>query len=161
MLDYQASVQAIPDSTNSKKRKSYCRWSDKDRFQIGKYAAVHGASAAANKFATNKSLNESSARRFSALRKEEIKKAKKDKRDPKKELVPLPRGRPLLLDSLDQMVQRCLPALRSRGGVVSRTIAIDTARALIARIPQYNLGHVKIDSSWAQSLFRRMDSRGE
>ena len=54
------------------------------------------------------------------------------------------------------MVQRCLLALRSQGGVVSRTIAIATARALIARNPQYNLGHVKIDSSWAQSLFRRM-----
>ena len=51
--------------------------------------------------------------------------------------------------------------MRSRGGVVSRTIAIATARALIALNPQYNLGHVKIDSSWAQSLFRRMDSRGE
>ena len=60
------------------------------------------------------------------------------------------------MDSLDQMVQRCLLALRSQGGVVSRTIAIATARALIARNPQYNLGHVKIDSSWAQSLFRRM-----
>ena len=107
MLDYHASVQAIADSTNSKKINSYCRWSDKDRFQIGKYAAVHGASAAAKKFATkDKPLNESSARRFSALYKEEIKKAKKDKRDPKKELVPLPRGRPLLLGSLDQMVQR-------------------------------------------------------
>ena len=46
--------------------------------------------------------------------------------------------------------------MRSRGGVVSRTIAIATARALIARNPQYNLGHVKIDSSLAQSLFRRM-----
>ena len=62
----------------------------------------------------------------------------------------------MLLGSLDQMVQRCLIALRSRGGVVSRTIAIATARALIARNPQYNLGHVKIDSSWVQSLFRRM-----
>ena len=49
MLDYHASVQAIADSTNSKKINSYCRWSDKDRFQIGKYAAVHGASAAAKK----------------------------------------------------------------------------------------------------------------
>ena len=111
MLDYQASVQAIADSTNSKKRKSSCRWSDKDRFQIGKYATLHGASAAAKKIATkDKALNESSAGRFSALYKEEIKKAKKDKRDPKKELVPLPRRRPLLLDSLDQMVQRFLLA---------------------------------------------------
>ena len=86
--DYQASEQAIADSTNSKKRKSYCRWLDKDRFQIGKYTAVHGASAAAKKFATkDKPLNEISARRFSALYKGQIKKAKKDKRDPKKELV--------------------------------------------------------------------------
>ena len=46
--------------------------------------------------------------------------------------------------------------MRSRGGVVSRTITIATARVLIARNLQYNLGHVKIDSSWAQSLFRRM-----
>jgi len=157
MLDYQVSIQTIADSTNSKKRKSYNRWSEKDRFQIGKYAAVHGASAAAKKFATkDKPLNESSARRFSALYKEEIKKAKKDKRDPKQELAHMPRGRPLLLGSLDQMVQRFLLALRSRGGVVSRTIAIAVARALITRNPQYNLGHVKVDSYWAQSLFRRM-----
>jgi len=54
------------------------------------------------------------------------------------------------------MVQRFLLALRSRGGVVSRTIAIAVARALITRNPQYNLGHVKVDSYWAQSLFRRM-----
>ena len=60
------------------------------------------------------------------------------------------------MGSLDQMVQRFLLALRNRGGVVSRMIAIATARALIALNPQYNLGHVKIDSSWAQSLFRRM-----
>ena len=57
------------------------------------------------------------------------------------------------LGSLDQMVQRFLLALKSRGEVVSRTIVIATAKALIARNPQYNLGHVKIDSSWAQSLF--------
>ena len=157
MLDYQASVQAIADSTNSKKRKSYSRWSHKDRFHIGKYTAVHGASAAAKKFAAkDKPLNESSPRRFSALYNEKIKKAKKDKRDQKKELALLPRGRPLLLGILDQMVQRFLLALRIRGGVVSRTIAIATARALVALNPQYNLDHVKIDSSWAQSLFQRM-----
>ena len=97
MLDYQASIQAIADSTNSKKRKWYCQWLDKDHFQIGKYATVHGASASAKKFATkDKPLNESLAWRFSALYKEEIKKEKKDKLNPKKELVPLPCGRPLL-----------------------------------------------------------------
>ena len=155
-----SAVQAMADSAYSKKRKSFCQWSDKDGFQIGEYAAVHGASATAKKFTTKgKPLNESSVRRFRALYKKEIKKSKKDIRNPKKELVPLPRGRPLLLGSLDQMVQRFLLALRSQGELVSRTIAITTARALIPRNPQYNLGHVKIDFSWAQSLFRRMESK--
>ena len=61
------------------------------------------------------------------------------------------------MGSLNQMVQRFLLTLRSQGELVSRTIAIATARALIARNPQYNLDHVKIDSSWAQSLFRKME----
>ena len=60
------------------------------------------------------------------------------------------------MDSLDQTVQRFLLALRSRGGVNSRTIAIVTARTLIARNLQYNLCHVKIYFSWAQCLFRRI-----
>ena len=47
---------------------------------------IHGASAAAKKFATkDKPLNECSTRTFSALYKEEIKKTKK-------EIVPLPSG---------------------------------------------------------------------
>ena len=55
------------------------------------------------------------------------------------------------------MVQKFLLALRSRGGLVSLTIAISSAKALIARNPQLNLNHIDLDSScWAQSLFRRM-----
>ena len=54
---------------------------------------IHGALAAAKKFATkDKPLNECSTRTFSALYKEEIKKTKKDKQDPNKEIVPLPSG---------------------------------------------------------------------
>ena len=69
----------------------------------------------------------------------------------------LPRGRPLLLGSLDQMVQRFLLSLRRTGGLVSSAVAISAAKALIARNPQYNLSHIDLDSShWAQSLFRRM-----
>ena len=39
----------------------------------------------------------------------------------------------------------------------SSTIAVASAKALIARNPQLNLNHIDLDSSsWAQSLFRRM-----
>ena len=76
MLDYEACVQARSEAT-TKKKTSYNRWSDKDRFQIGKYASIHGSSAAAKKFSPKeKPLNESSARQFSALYKEELEKAK-------------------------------------------------------------------------------------
>ena len=69
----------------------------------------------------------------------------------------LPRGRPLLLGSLDQMVQRLLLSPQRTGGLVSSAVAISATKALIARNPQYNLSHIVLDSShWAQSLFRIM-----
>ena len=69
----------------------------------------------------------------------------------------LPRGRPLLLGSLDQMAQRFLFSLRRTGELVSSAIAISAAKALIVWNPQYNLSHSNLDSShWAQSLFQRM-----
>ena len=68
----------------------------------------------------------------------------------------LPRGRPLLLGSLDKMVQRFLLSLRRTGGPVSSAVAISAAKALIAQNPQYNLSHINLDSShWVQNLFRR------
>ena len=77
-----------------------------------------------------KQLNESAVRRFCKLDKDEIKQAVKEKRDVKRELNVLPRGRPLLLGSLDRIVQRFLLATRSKGGPISSAIAIATAKAL-------------------------------
>ena len=156
VLDHEACVEAT--SKIPSKRKSYQKWSDKERYDIGKYASLHGPVPAAKKFGTKeKPLNESSARRFAKLYQEELARAKKQNCEVSKGLKILPRGRPLLLGSLDQMVQKFLLALRSRGGLVSSTIAISSAKALIARNPQLNLNHIDLDSSyWAQSLFRRM-----
>ena len=63
---------------------------------------------------------------------------------------------PLLLGKVDEMVQSYLSATRHRGGLVSRSIAIATAKALIKRNPQFNLDHVLSGNSWAKSLFFRM-----
>ena len=74
------------------KRKSYQKWSDKERYDIG----------AAKKFGTKeKPLNESSARRFAKLYQEQLATAKKQNCEVSKGLKILPRGRPLLLGSLD------------------------------------------------------------
>ena len=84
-------------------------------------------------------------------------KAQKNNRDVNRNLSVLPRGRQLLLGSLDQMVQRFLLPLRRTGGLVSSAITISAAKALIVQNPQYNLSHIDLDSSyWVQSLFRRM-----
>ena len=75
----------------------------------------------------------------------------------KQELLLQRRGRPLMLGSLDEMVQRYLRAYRSRGGPVNSLIAVSIAKVLIARNPQLNLDHIDLDSSsWAKSLFQRM-----
>ena len=156
VLDYETCVEAT--SKIPSKRKSYQKWSDKERYDIGKYASLHGPVPAAKKFGTKKkTLNESSTRRFAKLYQEELATAKKQNVKSCKGLKILPSGRPLLLGSLDQMVQKFLLALQRRGRLVSSTIAISSAKALMTRNPQLNLNNLDLDSPyWAQSLFRRM-----
>ena len=111
----------------------------------------------ARKFLSNeKPLNESTVRRFCKRYKDELQKSTQEKWEMKKELSLLPRGRPLMLESLDEMVQKYICAYRSRGPVNS-IIAISITKVLIAHNPQFNLEHINLDSSsWAKSLFKRM-----
>ena len=61
-----------------------------------------------------------------------------------------------VLGSLDQMVQKLLVALRSRG-LITSVIAAYVAKALIARNLHLMLDHIDLDASpWAKSLFCRM-----
>ena len=86
--------------------------------------------------------------------KAELKKARKEKRPIAPNLHVLPRARPLLLGSLDQIVQKFLLALQSRGGLITSVIAVSVAKALIARNSYFMLDHFDLDSSsWAKRLF--------
>ena len=70
-----------------------------------------------------------------------------------------PKGRPLMLGPIDEMVQSYIKAIRPRGGGghVSWVLAEATARALIDNHPEMNLGHIELEgTSWARSLFQRM-----
>ena len=54
------------------------------------------------------------------------------------------------------MVQRYTLAASNRGSVITRGVAISTAKALMTRNPHL-IGNVDVESSqWAQSLYRRM-----
>ena len=131
-VDYQACSEASTNIT-SNRRQNYRKWSKKELYEIGKYAAIHESGAAERKFHTKeKPLRESNAWRFYQLYKEEILKEQKNSCDVNRNLTVLSRGRPLLLDSLDQMVQRFLHFLRRIGGLVSSAFAISATKALIA-----------------------------
>ena len=123
-MDCRACSEASTNIT-SNRPKSYRKWSEKEHYEIGKYAAIRGSRAAERMFHTKeKPLSESNAWRFSKLYKEEISKAQENNRDVNRNLSVIPRGRPLLLGSLDQMVQRFLLSLRRTGGLVSSAVAI-------------------------------------
>ena len=67
------------------------------------------------------------------------------------------RGRPLLLGTLDETVQKFLIALRKKGGVVNAVVAIAAAKALISKSNNEHLKAIDLDSSyWGKRLFRRM-----
>ena len=113
--------------------------------------------AAIRKFRKERlNLNKSTVRIFASKYKDELKLAAQEKRAPKRKMEIQKRGRPLLLGKVDEIVRSYLSATRYRGGLVSRSIAIATTKALIKRNPQFDLDHVVFGNSWAKSLFFRM-----
>ena len=61
-----------------------------------------------------------------------------------------------MLGIVDKKIRDFLIALRHRGGVVNSTIAIAAAKGLIQSSSDPDLKRIKINASWAQSLFRQM-----
>ena len=61
-----------------------------------------------------------------------------------------------MLRIVDKKMPDFLIALRHRGGVVNSIIAIAATKGLIQSSSDPDLQRIKINTSWAQSLFRRM-----
>ena len=115
-----------------------------------------GTAAAVRKFRKERpKLNEITERTF-AKKYKNMKLAAQGKRAAKGKMEILKREGPLLLGKVDEMVRGYLSATRHRGGLVSRSIAIATAKALIKRNPQFNLDHAVFGNSWAKSIFFRV-----
>ena len=64
------------------------------------------------------------------------------------------RGRPLMLETVDEKVCNFLHIARRKEGVINSVVAIATAKALIAN--EHLKALVLENSSWTKSLFRRM-----
>ena len=139
-------------------RGSHQAYSDKDRFLIGKDASIYGPSSATRKWnKTYPNLNETTVCGFRKGYEAQIKDAHRKKKSPKTVILNNLRGRPCLLgDTINLLVQNYLKATRYKGGVVNSLLAIATAKALLKRYPRLEKENLKIERSWAQSLFRRM-----
>ena len=77
-----------------------------------------------------------------------------------KELPLQKRGRPLLLNEKDRMLQAYLKKVQGAGGVVSLRIVIAAAKGLMVTVYQAKLaefgGYINFSKSWAHSLLHRM-----
>ena len=137
---------------------SHQAYSDKDRFLIGKDASIYGPSSATRKWnKTYPNLNESTVRGFRKGYEAQIKDAHRKKKSPKKVIVNNLRRRPCLFgDKINPLVQNYLKATRYKGGVANSLLAIATAKALLKRYARLEKENLKVERSWAQSLFRRM-----
>ena len=81
---------------------------------------------------------------------------KKNSTSPIKGIPAKSRGGPLMLGIVDKNIRDFLIALRHRGDVVNSTIAIAAAKGLIQSGSDSDLKRIKINTSRAQSLFKRM-----
>ena len=158
-LDHQVAIEAAQTAISvPHKQKQNKKFTDKDRYIIGKYASENGTAAAQRKFKlSHKNLGESTIRTFKKKYETMIKNARINKETPQKRIVAKKRGRPVLLREIDEMVQRFLEALRKKGGVVNAVVARSVAKALVKSSGKKDLEVLDLDGRWwIQSLFRRM-----
>ena len=120
------------------KPKSYIRWTENDRYVIGKYSSEHGTAATVRKFKKKfPKIKESTVREFKKRYENQIREEKKKKREPVKSLQKYQSktGRPLLLGNVDATVQNYILAMSNRGAMITWSIANSAAKALIKKHP--------------------------
>ena len=113
------------------KHGKYKQYTERDRLAIARYAEQNGPRRTARKFDKQyPNLNESTVRSF--LKKYTAMKnhGKKNSTSPIKGM-PAKRSRPLMLGTVDKKIWDFLIAVRYRGGLVNRIIAIAAAKGLI------------------------------
>ena len=157
-IDHEIIERKINNS--SLKRKPYVKHSPEERYKIRKYASENGPIATVRKFQQRfPNMNESTDRNFRKRYETNLADAKRQGKTPSTSLPLKPQSRPFLLGEIDKMVQCYILEASNRGSVITRGVAVSTAKALMARNPHL-IGNVDVESShWAQSLYRRMGFR--
>ena len=109
IVEYASMARSVREGHS--KRGQCQRFPDEDLFEIGKYAALHGPMSTVRKFKkTHPQLTESTVRTFWEKYHSSLK-AKEAGATITKKLPSLKRGRPLLLENIDERVKNFLFAL--------------------------------------------------
>ena len=143
-----------------RKRGKYDVYTDKDRYDIGKYANENGSIAAVRRFKiTFDKCNESTVRGLKKMYLEQSAVAAKQGRTISTVTINQ-RGRSHLLgDKLDNLVQEYIRAQSNRGDTISRNLVTCVAKMLITRNPGI-VGGIDLEfSHYAQSVLRCMGFR--
>ena len=164
----QAAIRAANEeiiSGKGKKQKApYFKWLPRDRFDLGRVAALDGNPAALKKA---KLINPACTRE--TIRDFKVKYLKWEKANPALAAAPNPKavipklhvGRPKKIGSYDLQVQDYLKKLRCHGGKVNRAIAIAVARGILKKKKPTLLEAVTpkplLSNAWAKSLLKRMN----
>ena len=156
-------MQVISDFVSSEmsvnRSLQYRKWTDKQRYTIGKYAAENGNANTLRKFKTEfPNLSESTVRTFTKRYYEEVRKCK-EKIEESKSITKYAQktGRLYLLGGLGEMVQKHIRSLSKKRSVINTNVANATAKALISKYP-YVAGDIDVNSSrWPKSLFARLN----
>ena len=149
-VDFGVVNSAVDTVQPPSNKVTYIKWSDKDRYDIKKYASEHGPAAAVRRFKRKfPKFNESTARSFKKKCEEKLNESKENG-------TTLSKSIPKYKTKTGRPLNTYICALSNRGAVISRAGAITAATALLKKYPKI-VGEIDLESSsWAKSLFMRM-----
>lgn len=158
----QISTSVREKSKETRKRGPYTRYTPEQRLEMARFAALHGVVAASRHFSKEygKKVTYTTIQSLVPQYKAKVKAIG----DPQKVMSMAHAGRgrnPLLGATLDNAVIQHLRAIRSAGGIVSRTVTRSTALGIIrAKKPSLlpsSGGTTLLSDAWCNSIHRRID----
>ena len=160
-------VRSVTCERKSKRRGSYSKFSPEQQAEIGKYASLNGNQAAIRHFSKQLGieLKVTSVQTWKTKYVAELNRKRKagETDDLTVKALPVKKlGRPLLLgENLDSQVKAYIQALREEGGVVTTSITMAAATAIVRKADRNLLGEnggpITITNNWAKSLLYRMN----
>ena len=160
-------VKSVTREGKSKRRGSYAKFTPEQQAVIGGYAALHGNQAAVRHFSKQLKVQVqvTSVQTWKTKYLAEISRKRKEGETDNLTVKSLPvktSGRPLLLgEKLDSEVKSYIKAVREGGGVITTSVTMAAATAIIRKADRSllaeNGGHITNTNNWTKSLLYRMN----